>query len=377
MLVSMVNLMYIEFTDSGMVVPDVLTIGYIDGDGIGPEITGAMIGVVNSAIELAYKGSRSIEWHKILIGTEAYEKFGTYVPEDSIKEIQKMYIAMKSTLNFMPDKRDLNTILRKRLGLYSNIRILKYIEGMDIPVNTFNRLNLTIIRDSTPNSHIFYHSSESTDDLIRFISDNYGLNITPDSGIYMMPQSKFRTRKIAKQAVRYSRRNGKKKITILESQQNHEFANWCIEEASAQEDVGYEVVKTREFMKRLIASPEDFEVILVDNVLSQTLVDYLAGTINIEYGSSIGDECAVFEAVQSSLPSEAGYDAADPLSFILSGCEMLMHIGWVEAAQIIEKAISAAFKDNKIPKDINTKPDISPIKCSEFSSEIIKRMNSA
>jgi isocitrate dehydrogenase len=370
----MVNLMYIEFADTGMVVPDTLTIGYIDGDGIGPEITKAMIDVINSAIELAYKGDKSIEWHKILVGTEAYEKFGTYLPEDSIKEIQKMCVVMKSTLNLMPDNRDINTILRKRIGLYSNIRILRYIEGMDININTFNRLNLTIIRDSLSNNHIFYHSSESTDDLIKFISDNYNVNITPDSEIYMVAQSKFRTRKIAKQAIQYSQRNGKSKITIVGSPQNPEFANWCIEEISKQEEVGYEVLKTRSFLKKLITSPDSFEIVLLDNILSRTMVDYFAAAINVEYGASVGDECAIFEAVQSSLPSEAGYDAADPLSFILSGCTMLTYIGWADATKIIENAISAAFKDNKIPRDLTTRSDINPIKCSEFSSEIIKRM---
>ncbi|EQB74520.1 MAG: hypothetical protein AMDU4_FER2C00005G0018 [Ferroplasma sp. Type II] len=367
--------MYIEFTDAGMVVPDTLTIGYIDGDGIGPEITKAMIDVVNSAIELAYGGNKSIEWHRILIGSEAYDKFGTYIPEDSIKEIQKMSVVMKSTLNLMPDNRDINTVLRRRLGLYSNIRMLKYIPGMDVRINTFNRLNLTIVRDSLPNTHIFYHSSESTDDLIKFISDNYDLNITPDSEIYMITQSKFRTRKIAKQAIQYSKRKGNGKITIVESQQNPEFAQWCLEELSKHEDINYEIMKTRQFMQKIIISPENFEVILLDNILSRTLVDYLMGAINTEYGCSMGDECAVFEAVQSSLPSEAGYDAADPLSFILSGCAMLRHIGWDEATKIIENAISAAFMDNKIPKDITSRTDINPIKCSEFSLEIIKRMD--
>ncbi|WP_290703769.1 isocitrate/isopropylmalate family dehydrogenase [Ferroplasma sp. Type II] len=375
MLKCMVELMYIEFTDAGMVVPDTLTIGYIDGDGIGPEITKAMIDVVNSAIELAYGGNKSIEWHRILIGSEAYDKFGTYIPEDSIKEIQKMSVVMKSTLNLMPDNRDINTVLRRRLGLYSNIRMLKYIPGMDVRINTFNRLNLTIVRDSLPNTHIFYHSSESTDDLIKFISDNYDLNITPDSEIYMITQSKFRTRKIAKQAIQYSKRKGNGKITIVESQQNPEFAQWCLEELSKHEDINYEIMKTRQFMQKIIISPENFEVILLDNILSRTLVDYLMGAINTEYGCSMGDECAVFEAVQSSLPSEAGYDAADPLSFILSGCAMLRHIGWDEATKIIENAISAAFMDNKIPKDITSRTDINPIKCSEFSLEIIKRMD--
>ncbi|WP_290705301.1 isocitrate/isopropylmalate family dehydrogenase, partial [Ferroplasma sp. Type II] len=149
----------------------------------------------------------------------------------------------------------------------------------------------------------------------------------------------------------------------------------CWEEASKHEDINYEIMKTRQFMQKIIMSPENFEAVLLDNVLSRTLVDYLMGAINTEYGCSMGDECAVFEAVQSSLPSEAGYDAADPLSFILSGCAMLRHIGWNEATKIIEKAISAAFMDNKIPKDITSRTDINPIKCSEFSSEIIKRMD--
>jgi isocitrate dehydrogenase len=367
--------MYIEFTDTGMVVPDTLTIGYIEGDGVGPEITEAMIDVVNSAIELAYRGGKSIEWHKVLLGTEAYEKFGTYIPEDSIREMQKIYIVMKSTLNLMPDNRDINTMLRKRLGLYSNIRIMKYIPGMEIKINTFDKLNLTVIRDSLPNTHVFYRSSESTDDLIKFIADNYDMNITPDSGIYMVTQSKFRTRKIVKQALQYCKKNNGKKITIVDSPQNQEFAQWCSEEIAKQEDVSYEVLKTRTFMRKILASPENFEIVLLDNILGRVLIDYLMGAINTEYGSSMGDECALFEAVQSSSPAEAGYDVADPLSFILSGCVMLRHIGWDEAAGIIEKAISGAFADNKIPKDLTSRTDITPIKCSEFSSEIINRMD--
>ncbi|WP_337861036.1 isocitrate/isopropylmalate family dehydrogenase [Ferroplasma sp.] len=367
--------MNIEFTDAGMVVPDNLTVGYIDGDGIGPEITKSMIDVVNSAIELAYGGDKSIEWQKILIGAEAYEKLGTYMPEDSIKEIKKIAVIMKSTLNIMPDNRDINSILRKRIGLYSNIRVIEYIEGMDTVINTFNRLKLAVIRDSLPGIHVFYHASESTDELIKFIMDNYDINITQDAEVYMATQSRFRARKIARHAIEYCKENGNTKITIVENHYGSEFAQWCKEEISKQDDVKYETIKVRQFMKNLLSSPENYEVVLMDNVLSGTFIDYLMGAINIEYGSSIGDECAIFEAVQSSLPSEAGYDVADPLSFILSGTEMLMHIGWKDAAKIIKNAISSAFKDNKIPKDLTSRTGITAIKCSEFSSEIIKRMS--
>jgi isocitrate dehydrogenase len=366
--------MNIEFTDAGMVVPDNLTVGYIDGDGIGPEITKSMIDVVNSAIELAYGGKKSIEWQKILIGAEAYEKLGTYLPEDSIKDIQKIHIAMKSTLNIMPDHRDTNAILRKRLGLYSNVRVLEYLDGMDTVISTFKRLKLAVIRDSLPGIHVFYSSSESTDDIIKFIMDNYDINITKDSEIYMATQSKFRAKKIARYAIQYCKEHGNQKITIVENRHGPEFAQWCSEEISRQNDISYEIIKDRRFMKNILSSPENYEVILIDNILGDTFIDYLMGAINIEYGSSIGDECAIFEAVQSSLPSEAGYDIADPLSFILSGSEMLMHIGWKDAAKIIKDAISSAFKDNKIPGDLVSRAGITPVKCSEFSTEIINRM---
>ena len=374
MLICMVHLMYVEFTDTGMVVPDMLTIGYIEGDGIGPEITKAMIDVINSAIELAYGGEKSIEWHKILIGNDAYEKYGTYIPDESIKEIQKISIIMKSTLNLMPDNRDINTILRRRLNLYSNLRMVKYISGMDVLVKSFDKIDITVIRSSFARTHVFYHSSESTDDLIKFISDNYDMTITPDSGIYMFSQSKFRTLKVVKQAVNYYKKYNRKKLTIVDDRENPEFGQWCYDELEKYDNVEYEIIKTRMFIKKLLVEPESLDIIMMDTVLSRFVLDFLTGVINIEYGASMGDQCALFEAVQSSSPLEAGYDAADPLSFILSGCSMLRHVGWEIPANIVEKAISAAFLNGKIPRDLTGRQDITPVKCSEFASEIVKKM---
>ena len=369
--------MYIKFNDSGMVVPDMLTVGYIEGDGIGPEITKVMIDVINSAIELAYGGNKSIEWRKVLIGNEAYEKFGTYIPDESITEMQRMCVVMKSTLNLMPDNRDINTILRKRLGLYTNLRMVKYITGMHVLIKTFDNINITVIRSSFSNNHIFYHSSDSTDDMIKFLSDNYDMNITADSGIYLVSQSKFRTVKIVKQAVNYYKKHNHRKITVIDNIENPEFGQWCYDELGRHDGIAYEIIKTRTFMKKLLMEPETLDIVLIDTALSRLVLDFLTGAINVEYGASMGDECALFEAVLSSSPLEAGYDLADPLSFILSGCAMLNHIGWEPAASIIEKAISAAFLDNKIPGDLAGNKGVTPIKCSEFSSEIINRMEKA
>lgn len=366
--------MHIEIKNGVMEIPDNLSIGYIDGDGIGPEITEAMIKVINSSLELAYSGAKSIEWIKIPAGKESFLKSGKYLPEESLESIRKLVITMKSTLNILPDKRDINMLLRKRLGLYSNVRVIKYLPGIEISVNSFKKLNITVFRDSINTSHIFYHSSESTDDLLGFLSENYDMKITPDSSIFMVSQSRYRTEKVVRLAAEYYKRNGSKKITVLDNPSNPEFVEWCLGELQKHDNVNFEAIGINRFMKKLLTEPESFDIIILDNIVNKIIVDYIAYAINIEYGASIGDDCALFEAVQNSMPSAGGYDVADPLSFILSGSMMLKYIGWKDAGEIIENAVVSSFLDNKIPGDLTFREDINPVKCSEFSDELIKRM---
>ncbi len=367
-------IMNIEFNDDGMKIPDNLSIGYIEGEGIGPEITSAMIKVINSSIELAYSGDKFIEWMKILVGKDAYEKYNKYMPDESIEEIKKYVITMKSTLNLLPDKDDINTLLRRKLGLYTNIRIVKYLPGINVNIESFNKINITIIRDSVNGSYSFYHSLENTKDLIKYISENYDININEDSSIAMITQSKFRTKKIIKKIIDFYRINKNRKITVVYSDLNPEFLDWCREELKKSHDVPYEYLKFNDFIKKLINNPEDFDLVFLDNIINRTVINYIINIVNVEYGCSIGDQCAFFEAVQSSSPDEEGYDIADPLSFILSGSLMLRYIGWNEASKIIDNAIKQTFIDNKIPKDYVGNGKTVPVKCSQFADEIIKRM---
>jgi len=366
--------MNIEFNDDGMKIPDILTIGYIEGEGIGPEITSAMIKIVNSSIELAYTGSKSIEWKKILIGKDAYEKYNKYIPDESIEDIKKNVIVMKSTLNLLPDKDDINTLLRKKLGLYANIRVIKHFTGMKTDIENFNKINITIIRDSLNQSYSFYHSLDDTKDLIKYISENYDININEDSEITMITQSKFRTKKIMKKIIEFYKINKNRRIAIVYSDLNQEFLEWCNEELKKETDVTYEVFNFKDFIKKLINNPEYFDLVFLDNIINKTVIDYIINMVNVEYGCSIGDKCLMFEAVHSSSPDEEGYDIADPLSFILSGSLMLKYIGWNEASKIIENAVKQAFIDNKIPEDYIDTEKFTPIKCSEFTDEVIKRM---
>lgn len=366
--------MNIEFNDDGMKIPDILTIGYIEGEGIGPEITSAMIKIVNSSIELAYTGSKSIEWKKILIGKDAYEKYNKYIPDESIEEIKKNVIVMKSTLNLLPDKDDINTLLRKKLGLYANIRVIKHFTGMKTDIENFNKINITIIRDSLNQSYSFYNSLDETKDLIKYISENYDININEDSEITMITQSKFRTKKIMKKIIEFYKINKNRRIAIVYSDLNQEFLEWCNEELKKESDVTYEVFNFKDFIKKLINNPEYFDLVFLDNIINKTVIDYIINMVNVEYGCSIGDKCLMFEAVHSSSPDEEGYDIADPLSFILSGSLMLKYIGWNEASKIIENAVKQAFIDNKIPEDYIDTEKFTPIKCSEFTDEVIKRM---
>ncbi|MEM0139035.1 MAG: isocitrate/isopropylmalate family dehydrogenase [Ferroplasma sp.] len=366
--------MQIQFSEGNLNVPANATIGYIDGEGIGPEITEAMIDVINSSLELAYSGERSIEWNRIIVGSSAFEKYGTYMPEESIEQIRKLAIVMKSTLNIIPDKSDLNMLLRRRLGLYANVRIIKHLPGIGMASNIFDKLNITIFRDSINTSHIFYHSTDSTDDLIKFLSENYDIKIAPDSGIFMVSQSKFRTKKLVRLAINYYKRSNSKKITVVDNPSSPEFAQWCREEIDRCDAVDHEYIGINSFLKRLANTPESFDIVILDNIIDKIIIDYMVSAINIEYGASIGDECALFEAVQNSMPSSEGYDTADPLSFILSGSLMLRYIGWNEAAEIIDNAIVQAFLNGQIPRGIAGRSDIKPVKCSEFSDALIKRM---
>ncbi len=367
-------IMYIEFNDDGMKIPDNLTVGYIEGEGIGHEITAEMIKVINSSIELAYSGDKSIEWKKILIGRDAYEKYNKYIPDESIEEIRKCAVTMKSTLNLLPDKNDINTLLRKKLGLYANIRIIKYLPGINVNIKSFDKINITIIRDSINGNYSFYHSMDNTKDLIAYISENYDININEDSEITMITQSKFRTKKIIKKIIDFYKINRNRKITVVYSDLNPEFLDWCEEELKKVRDVPYESLKFNDFIKRLINNPEDFDLVFLDNIINRTVINYIINIINVEYGYSIGDQCILFEAIQSSSPDEAGYDIADPLPFILSGSSMLRYVGWNEASRIIENAVQQAFMENKMPKNYINIEKAEPLKCSQFADEVIKRM---
>ncbi len=367
--------MDIEFNDDEMVIPDNPSIGYVEGEGIGPEITKSMIDVVNSALELAYSGGKSIEWKKILIGNEAYEKYGKYIPDESIEEIKKSVITMKSTLNMLPDKDDINILLRKKLGLYTNLRKVKYFPGIPVIIKTFENLNITVIRDSLNVEISLNYSSDNTQELIKFLSENYDININPDSTIRMTAQSRYRVRKIAKKAAEYYIKNRMNKITIVYNNLNYEFSDWCMDEFKKyQGKINFETIEVQDFIKNLLPKPESYDMVILDSSLSRPILSFLLYVVNVEYGGSFGDNIALFEAIQSSSPDDAGYDVADPLSFIMSGAMMLRYIGWDHAADIIENAINQSFIDNKVPRDFAERENVTPVKCSEFSQEIIKRM---
>ena len=361
--------------DDEMVIPDNPSIGYVEGEGIGPEITKSMIDVVNSALELAYSGGKSIEWKKILIGNEAYEKYGKYIPDESIEEIKKSVITMKSTLNMLPDKDDINILLRKKLGLYTNLRKVKYFPGIPVIIKTFENLNITVIRDSLNVEISLNYSSDNTQELIKFLSENYDININPDSTIRMTAQSRYRVRKIAKKAAEYYIKNRMNKITIVYNNLNYEFSDWCMDEFKKyQGKINFETIEVQDFIKNLLPKPESYDMVILDSSLSRPILSFLLYVVNVEYGGSFGDNIALFEAIQSSSPDDAGYDVADPLSFIMSGAMMLRYIGWDHAADIIENAINQSFIDNKVPRDFAERENVTPVKCSEFSQEIIKRM---
>jgi isocitrate dehydrogenase len=237
--------------------------------------------------------------------------------------------------------------------------------------------------------------------LRKFLSDNFSVNLTDDTGIGIKPISRFRSARLVRKALEYAVQNKRKSVTLVHKGNIMKYTE------GAFKDWGYEVARTEfgdktvteeEYLKQPEAFPsrivvkdritdnmfqqvltrtEDYDIIATTNLNGDYLSDALAaqvGGLGLAPGGNVGDVYAIFEAVHGTAPKYAGMDVANPTSLMLSGEMMLRHLGWNEAANILEGAIMSAYKDQKVTQDLARVLNIKALKCSEFSSEVIKRM---
>ncbi len=395
----------IRVENGKLVVPDNPIIPFIEGDGIGPDITRAMKIVVDGAIEKAYDGKRRIVWKEIYAGEKAKELKGEYLPEETLKAIEEYVVAIKGPLTTPVGGgfRSLNVTLRQKLDLYACVRPVKWVRGVPAPVKHPEKLDVVIFRENTEDVYAGIEWAKDTPEakkIIKFLKDEFGINIREDSGIGIKPISEFATKRLVRKAIRYAIENGRKSVTLVHKGNimkytegafkewgyevaKDEFSDYIVLESEVLGEIpqGKIVIKDRiadNMLQQILTRPDEYDVIALPNLNGDYLSDAAAaqvGGLGMAPGANIADFVALFEATHGTAPKYAGMDKVNPGSLILSAVMMLEYIGWKEAGELIVSAMEKTIQAKKVTYDLARHWEgVEPIKTSEFAKEIVSRM---
>ncbi len=388
-----------------LVVPDNPYIPFIEGDGIGPDITAAMKIVIDGAIAKTYNGTKKIEWLEIFAGEKAKTKFDTFLPEETIQAAKDYIVSIKGPLSTPVGggMRSLNVTLRQRLDLFACVRPVRYFEGVPAPVKHPEKLNVLIYRENTEDLYAGIEWEAGTFEakkVIAFINDNFNKSILIESGIGIKPMSEFATRRLMRMALKATIRLGRKSVTIvhkgnimkytegafakwayLEAEEN--FKNETIKEkdiTSGMDLKGKIIIKDRiadAMFQQILLRPDEYDILVTPNLNGDYLSDAAAaqvGGLGMAPGANIG-KYAMFEATHGTAPKYAGLDKINPGSLILSAVMMLEFLGWTEAAVKITAAIQKTIAQKTVTYDLARQMEgATEIKCSEFAKKIVENL---
>ena len=403
----------ISYIDGKLVVPDNPIIPFIEGDGIGIDITPPMINVVNEAVKIAYNGKKKIEWMEVFCGEKATKKYDkdTWLPDETIDALKEYVVSIKGPLTTPVGGgiRSLNVSLRQILDLYVCLRPIRYFEGVPSPVKRPQDVDMVIFRENSEDIYCgveFEANSKESDKLLKILKKDFDVTkvrFDENVGIGIKPISKSGTERLVKKAIDYAIDNNRSSVTLVHKGNIMKFTegafrDWGydlakrdyggveIEEGPWQEIInpnnGKKIiikdVICDAFLQQIVLRPTDYDVIATMNLNGDYLSDALAamvGGIGIAPGANIGDEAAMFEATHGTAPKYAGLDKVNPLSLILSAEMMLRHINWNEAADLLINSIEKTIQDRYVTYDFERLMDNATlVSCSGFAKEMIKRM---
>ncbi|MFP3485058.1 MAG: NADP-dependent isocitrate dehydrogenase [Vulcanisaeta sp.] len=387
-------------------VPNKPIILYIEGDGIGPEITNVAIKVINKAVERAYGSSREIKWVKVYAGAEAEKVYGNRFPEETINLITKYRVVLKGPLEtpIGGGWRSINVAIRMLLDAYANVRPVKYMPGLESPLKHPERVDLVIIRENTDDLYRgieWSWDSPEAAKLRKFLREELKVDIEDDTGIGIKPISKYKTQRVARFAFKFAIENKRRSVTIMHKGNimkytEGAFREWAYEVALkefreyvvTEEEVntiyggkvppGKILVNDRiadNMFQQIITRPENYDVILAPNLNGDYISDAagaLIGDIGVLGGANVGDTGAMFEPVHGTAPKYAGKNVANPTGMIRAGELMLRFMGWREAADLIDKAIIEAIKQKKVTQDLARYMGVQPLGTKEFGDALIE-----
>ncbi len=367
--------------DKTLEVPNNPIIPFIQGDGIGPEITPQMIKIVNKAMEKAYKGSKVIYWVEVLAGDMAEQKGLDRMPKETLELLKESIVSIKGPLGTPVGKggKSLNAILRQSMDFYSAIRPV-YWMGQPSPIPNPQRVNVAVFRENSDDVYMAIEYMPKTDAFKKvrefFVKEmNVSEDAIPeDAGITVKPMSEFKTKRHVRKAFRYALQNGKKHIAVagkgnIMKATEGMFMNWAFEVAKEPEFEGkiitegepkegqaklYKVI-TDQMLMQLVLNPDYYDVIITQNLNGDYISDLasaLVGGPGYVPSGNIGDGYALFESTHGTAYDIAGKGMANPLSITLSGAMMLEYLGFNEAADLIYKAIKSVINQKKGTPDI-------------------------
>ncbi len=368
-----------------LVVPDNPTIVYIEGDGVGKEITSVMIKVLDNAVEKCYKGKRKIEWIEALAGAKAIEKTGTNLPDQTLSLIKENLIAIKGPLMTPVGKgaRSINVALRQGLDLYVCQRPVEYFDGVPSPVRHPENVDMVVFRENTEDIYAGIEWPAFSDEakkVIDFLQNEMNvrkIRFPQSSAIGIKPVSEEGSKRLIRAAIRYALDNNRRNITLVHKGNIMKFTEggfraWGYElakqEFNAFDENGHtyiphngKKVEVKDcicdaFLQNILIKPEEYDVIATMNLNGDYVSDALAaevGGIGIAPGANINYESAiaVFEATHGTAPDIAGKNIVNPLSIILSGAMMLSYIGWQEASNAIRDSVKKTILSAEVTRD--------------------------
>lgn len=399
--------------DGVLAVPEQPIIPFIEGDGIGVDITPVMKKVTDAAVEKAYAGKRSIQWMEIYAGeksTQIYDQ-DTWLSEETMDVIRDYVVAIKGPLTTPVGGgiRSLNVTLRQELDLYVCLRPVRYYDGTPSPVKEPEKTDMVIFRENSEDIYAGVEWKAGTEEVkkvIRFLQDEMGvkkIRFPQTSGIGIKPVSSEGTKRLVRRALQYTIDNDRSSLTLVHKGNIMKFTEGAFKEWGyelAQEEfaaseidggpwcrfnnpkTGKEIIVkdviADAFLQQILLRPEEYDVIATLNLNGDYVSDALAaqvGGIGIAPGANLSDTVALFEATHGTAPKYAGQDKVNPGSIILSAEMMLRHLGWTEAADLIVKGMSASIAAKTVTYDLERLMDNAQlVSCSGFGDAIINNM---
>ena len=399
--------------DLSLNVPDQPIVPYIEGDGIGIDITPVMCAVVNAAVEKAFGGDRRISWMEIYAGEKSNQVYGanTWLPDETLQAIQDFAVAIKGPLTTPVGGgiRSLNVALRQELDLYLCLRPVRYYEGTPSPLKEPEKTDMVIFRENSEDIYAgieWEAGSAEVKKVIDFLQQEMGVSkirFPETSGIGVKPVSADGTRRLVRRALQYAIDQDRSSVTLVHKGNIMKFTegafkNWgyqlAREEFGAREidggpwcafdnpKTGNEIVVkdviADAFLQQILLRPTEYSVIATLNLNGDYISDALAaqvGGIGMAPGANLSDKVALFEATHGTAPKYAGKDQVNPSSLILSAEMMLRHMGWNAAADLIVKGLSGAIAAKTVTYDLDRLMDGSKkLSCSQFGQAIIDHM---